>query len=649
MCDQVSQETSQSLFTAAALLLSSQETSTSGFATTTITALDTEFEPDEVASGPGLASGDPDLNTLLDIVTSSTLSVPISATDTPTTQPRNTTTSSSTSSTTLTSPVNSAPRASFNLKHAELDEFVHFGPEGSVFLASPTSPGYGALPVSFTLSTHGYLTNGDGSGDIIFLRPANPGRLSDERQTEDSNISYYEVLSGSKNAVSPGDLAHRFKLVDDTLGFGYDGTTFHWYAENFDNSTSKLYMAPSGASVPESLIQIQLSTSNTDLEELLSSSSVMPSSILNPTLDANTTDANLVNSSSSSISPPATEITISTNVTQSCPESPDITQVWQVVNSVAEFALQDFCSTLLSYFPTTLTEAFADSTEVLQTTVTTVNSTETERTMSFTATNSIFGSTEYIASDDHVYLTKRQDTIVTTTIGLPSELAPFCAVDVIEGCYQAISPSNLTSTFLTPSTLTSMSSTLAVITNTTTTTLATDSTTILANTTAISYPGTGLLSPDSGTYRLWYLYWPDYSLTPALFLSSASSGAARFKAEYRPSVDAYRMAATPYDDGEKYYMSIIAGVSDIDDYSIGLRTLNDIDSDERSVMLFVSYDMSSRYIAVNSALTGTDRDTMFGCPVNVAGELVSQVRLYRGGDGDVPADCQSWSNLMLAG
>ncbi|KAK6341413.1 hypothetical protein TWF696_008489 [Orbilia brochopaga] len=642
MCSELTGGTSLlSPTVAAALLISSPEHPTSGFVTTTLTAYDTEIEPDELA-------GELNLNTLLDTETRSTSPASLDTTSTTPTSPGSISVSLATSQNISTASTDPVSRSVFHLKHTDLDEFVQVSPEGSVVLSSSLSSGLATLPVSFTLSTHGYLTSGDGSGDIMFLRPADLRRSKTKRHTESSAFSYYDVLYGPKSALYPEDLAYRFKLDGNTLGFGYDDVAFKWYAGTSDNSTSKLYMAPSEASVPSNFKRIKLSTPHTSLQNMFTSSVITANSILNPSLNANSTESKSGNSSSSNTSLP-TEITISTNATQSCPESPDVTQVWQVVNSVAEFALQDFCSTLLSYFPTTLTEAFANSTKVLQTTVTTVNSTETERMMSFTATNSIFGSTEYIASDDHVYLTKRQDTTVVSTVDLPAELAPFCAVDVIEGCFQAIYPSDLTSTLSTPSILTSTSSTLAVITNTTTTTLATASITVLANATAISYPGTGLVSPDSGTYRLWYLYWPDYSSTPALFLRSASTGAARFKAEYRPNLDAYRLATTPYDDGERYYMSIIAGIPDIDDYSIGLRTLNDIDSDERSVMLFVNYDLSSRYIAVNTTLTGTDRNTMYGCPVNVAGQLVSQVRLYRGGDGIVPGNCQPWSNLVFAG
>ncbi|KAJ6263105.1 hypothetical protein Dda_1664 [Drechslerella dactyloides] len=640
------------------LATAGNNTATFRSVTTTLTVNDTEIEPDEL-------TGNPDLNTLLATVSTSdeslsydtfmaefSLSASLNVMSKSTmTEAENMISAASTLNdnvTTTTASVNLTPRSPFYLKHTELDEFVQFGPDGTLILAPTGRSGSTAFPASFTLPLHGYLTSEDSSEDMMFLRPVNPTSFKTRRQTRSSNLPYYDVRYGPKDMVTVGDLAYRFKLDSNSLGFEYDGVTYQWYAESSSDSTSKLYMAPSGASVPDTFRQIQLSSPAASSTNLLANSSIpaIPSRSLNQDLDH--AESTLEKSTSSSIVPVSTKITINTDNTEGCLDDPDVTHVWQVVNSIAEYALQGFCSTLLSYIPTTTTETFADLTEVLETTVTIVNSTETERTLSFTATNSIIAATEYIATGGYAVRAKRRDTTVFSTIELPSELTSFCAVDIIEACSQAISPSGLTAIFSTPITVTSISSALTAITNTTTTTLAAASTTILANTTAISYPGTGLITPDSGTYRLWYLYWPDYPSTPALFLRSTSTGAAYFTAEFRPNINAYRLYATPYVDGEKYYLSIIAGIPEIDDYNVGLRTLNDIDSDERSVMLYVYYELSSRYISVNSVLTGTDRDTMYGCPVTVAGKMLSQVRLYRGDDGSAPADCQPWSNLMFA-
>ncbi|KAF3151881.1 hypothetical protein TWF594_005646 [Orbilia oligospora] len=376
-----------------------------------------------------------------------------------------------------------------------------------------------------------------------------------------------------------------------------------------------------------------------------------------------------------------------------CPKTPNPTQVWKIVRIIAQLDLRNYCSNLLGYkSPATVVKTKAGSTLIVTVNITGDEKTEVETSTYYTGTATVAFSTVYNAGEepekrrvqsteektvsgvtylvvdkssyDGVY--GKEDDGVLTKVGTgsntdadidypmdspdktPPQLASFCEIDISEACSQIVAPSEPTTITKTNKGKTLTLPLTDAPTKTETKVLLAAATTTVLNTTQISYPGAGRLTVDSGTYNRWYLYWTGDTLDPALCLLLPSTNATFFITEYRPNMETYRVY-TNGPNGEKYYMSIAApiGISAVTDYSISLKTLNDINSDEGSVLLYVDLNLENGYVNINTEITGTDRNTMFGCVMVMGKELRAQVRLYAVGDGTVPRECQAWSNLIL--
>ncbi|KAF3318797.1 hypothetical protein TWF173_005210 [Orbilia oligospora] len=615
----------------------------------------------------------------------------------------------------------------FMLESAGSDHFVQFGPEGTIIIGPVIPDPERAVPPMFILHHHGYLTSGDDPNDIVFLR------IVDQNQTRhkrDEASEYYKVIHGPKINISFDDLTSRFSIKDGFLEFfeqGQNNSRFDWYVSTDVDSVSWLFMGPTKAAFPEGFSQIELSKQNPStslLQNFLTSTIVTTNSVIPPsglTATPTTTIPQAIVSSPSStssnslITSPDDEetskaLTISSNNEDTsndssslplsksrltkCPKTPNPTQVWKIVQIIAQLDLRNYCSNLLGYkSPATVVKTKAGSTLIVTVNITGDEETEVETSTYYTETATVAFSTVYNAGDEpekrHVQSTEEKtfsgvtylvvnkssydgvygkedddDALTKVEIGsntnadidypidspekTPPQLASFCEIDISEACSQIVAPSEPTTI-----TKTNKGKTLTLPltdspTKTETKVLLAASTTTVLNTTQISYPGAGRLTVDSGTYNRWYLSWAGDTLDPALCLLLPSTNATFFIIEYRPNMETYRVY-TNGPDGEKYYMSIAVpiGISAITDYSISLKTLNDINSDEGSVLLYVALNLENGYINIDTEITGTDRNTMFGCVMVMGKELRAQVRLYAVGDGTVPRECQAWSNLIL--
>ncbi|KAK6543670.1 hypothetical protein TWF694_000408 [Orbilia ellipsospora] len=562
----------------------------------------------------------------------------------------------------------------FLLQRQGLGDFVQYGPEGSIILgpAIPDALQDRSTPASFILHQHGYLTCGHDINDVVFLRQA---KFTDANSYSESvNMSYYKVIHGPKSDVFSYDLTSEFILTDGLLGFtreGFDGDAFGWYIDGGDASAVRLYMASTEFPLPDSFSQVQLSKkkasnipTNDQEEDFLATTN---SQLI-------TFDTEIFESPTEDLESTPTETEISeildevvsdsepvetSEPTGTCDGRPNPTLVLDLVNWIYDFKLQGYCSSLLGYDTETTSTAEEKIKFTRAKTVTrTVEITETETLTTFTETITIESTTIYDANngpqvkrrqDEVKILVTEEEAPITTAIDTPAQIMPFCPADIRAACSNALA---FSSTFFpneqTKPTKKPTITVFTTITNTETEIAEEATTTTLADVTEISYDGTGFLMPDSGAYRLWYLYWTGELADPALYLRLVASNAT-FTAEYRQSLGVYRVY-TKYADGTLYYMSIRipVGMSSIADYTVGLETLNDINSDENVVLLYFNFDWNSGYIWVNSSVTGTEKNTMFGCPMSFGKQLRSQVRLYAVGDESVPSDCMGWSNLMFA-
>ncbi|EPS38129.1 hypothetical protein H072_8121 [Dactylellina haptotyla CBS 200.50] len=599
------------------------------------------------------------------IISSDTTSPPISINsfDSDTTSNTPITSTITSSSTPNLSPgafLHPTSRPPFLLKRQGSDDFVQYGPEGSIILGPVMPLQVRSPPANFILHRHGYLTCGNDLADIVFLRQA---KYSDANSYSESlNMFYYNVRHGPKNEIFTHDLTSEFFLESGVLGFtreGFNGSIFGWYVDGADTTVPQLYMAPVESPVPDTFSEISLAKQN------VGQISVGDEVDLFTTTDTDT-DTSITTDAITYSEPETTHMTHDLTSetpkdeelkpTEACGQTPDPSLVWDLVNWIHDFKLQDYCSSLLGLDGSIATAGEDEAlTEPSSTVTITASEIQTETSTTFTETVTVAASTVYDASKNNKILEKRQDeddTSTTLAAEAPPVLAPFCAVDISAACSDAIAFSSVI--FPQPEAAPVVEdapiiTVFETVGNTTTEIISTATTTTLANITEITYDGTGLLVPDAGTYRLWFLYWTGEFSDPSLYLRRISSQAAIFTAEYRPILDAYRMYTTS-PDGTNFYMSIIVpvGISSIKDYTISLKTLNDINSDENSVLLYVDFNWDSGYISVNTGVTGAGRGTMYGCPVSKEGQMRTQVRLYALSDGTVPRDCQAWSNLMFA-
>ncbi|KAF3289465.1 hypothetical protein TWF970_003242 [Orbilia oligospora] len=526
------------------------------------------------------------------------------------------------------------------LESAGSDHFVQFGPEGTIIIGPVIPDPERAVPPMFILHHHGYLTSGDDPNDIVFLR------IVDQNQTRhkrDEASEYYKVIHGPKTNISFDDLTSRFSIKDGFLEFFEQGQNNSRFDCPDDEETSKA---------------LTISSNN---EDTSNDSSSLP---------------------------------LSKSRLTKCPKTPNPTQVWKIVQIIAQLDLRNYCSNLLGYkSPATVVKTKAGSTLIVTVNITGDEETEVETSTYYTETATVAFSTVYNAGDQpekrHVQSTEEKtvsgvtylvvnkssydgvygkedddDALTKVEIGsntnadidypidspekTPPQLASFCEIDISEACSQIVAPSEPTTITKTNKGKTMTLPLTDALTKTETKVLLAASTTTVLNTTQISYPGAGRLTVDSGTYNRWYLSWAGDTLDPALCLLLPSTNATFFITEYRPNMETYRVY-TNGPDGEKYYMSIAVpiGISAITDYSISLKTLNDINSDEGSALLYVALNLENGYINIDTEITGTDRNTMFGCVMVMGKELRAQVRLYAVGDGTVPRECQAWSNLIL--
>ncbi|KAF3227078.1 hypothetical protein TWF106_010566 [Orbilia oligospora] len=434
----------------------------------------------------------------------------------------------------------------------------------------------------------------------------------------------------------------------------------------------------------------------TTLQAIVSSPSGTSSDVLSTSSDNEATSKALkTNITNEDASNDSSSLPLSKSRLTKCPKTPNPTQVWKIVQIIARLDLRNFCSKLLGYkSPATVVNTKAGSTLIVTVNITGDEETEVETSTYYTGTAIVAFSTVYNAGDepekrrvqiteektvsgvtylvvdkssyDGVYGKEDDDDGALTKVDTesntdadidyptdspdktPSQLTSLCEIDISEACSQIAAPSEPTTITKTNKGKTLTLPLTDAPTKTETKVLLAASTTTVLNTTQISYPGAGRLTVDSGTYNRWYLYWTGDTLDPALCLLLPSTNATFFITEYRPNMETYRVYANG-PDGEKYYMSIAApiGISAITDYSISLKTLNDINSDEGSVLLYVDLNLENGYVNINTEITGTDRNTMFGCVMVMGKELRAQVRLYAVGDGTVPRECQAWSNLIL--
>ncbi|KAK6518121.1 hypothetical protein TWF506_005282 [Arthrobotrys conoides] len=617
----------------------------------------------------------------------------------------------------------------FMLENSGSDQFMQFGPQGSIIIRPAIPDPERAVPPMFILHHHGYLTSGDDPNDIVFLRLVNKNQT---RREHDNPSQFYKVIHGPKTNISFDDLTSRFSLKEGILEFfeqGQNTSRFDWYVSTDVDSVSWLFMGPTQAAIPNGFSQVALSKQNpstSPLQNLLTSTINSTSSMITSNtpittpiattipqatvVPSSSTISDILNISSAdesnskpskttskdvskdSSSLPRSKSRLSKNKPTKCPKTSDPTQVWKVVQIIARLDLRNYCSNLLGYDgPVTVVKTTPGSTRILTVNITGDEETEIETSTYYTETATVAFSTVYDpdgelkerlvestgektlsgvtylvvdkSSYDGVYgndddvLTKagsgsNNDTDIDTATdspgGDPSQLAPFCEADIIEACSQVVAPSEPTTVTKTNKGKTLTLPLTDAPTKTETKVFLAASTTTILNTTQISYPGAGRLITDAGTYSQWYLYWTGDTLDPALYLQLPSTNATFFVTEYRPNMETYRVY-TSGPDGEKYYMSIAVpiGISAVTDYSISMKTLNDINSDEGSVLLYVDLNLENGYINVNLDLTGTDRDAMFGCGMVMGKGLRAQVRLYAVGDGTVPRECEAWSNLIL--
>ncbi|KAF3142098.1 hypothetical protein TWF703_001321 [Orbilia oligospora] len=527
----------------------------------------------------------------------------------------------------------------FMLESAGSDHFVQFGPEGTIIIGPVILDSERAVPPMFILHHHGYLTSEDDPNDIVFLRSVDQNQTQHER---DKASEYFKVIHGPKTNISFDDLTSRFSIKDGFLEFFEQGQNNSRFDCSDDEAISKTL------------------TTGSNNEDASNDSSSLP---------------------------------LSKSRLTKCPKTPNPTQVWKIVRIIAQLDLRNYCSNLLGYkSPATVVKTKAGSTLIVTVNITGDEKTEVETSTYYTGTATVAFSTVYNAGEepekrrvqsteektvsgvtylvvdkssyDGVY--GKEDDGVLTKVGTgsntdadidypmdspdktPPQLASFCEIDISEACSQIVAPSEPTTITKTNKGKTLTLPLTDAPTKTETKVLLAAATTTVLNTTQISYPGAGRLTVDSGTYNRWYLYWTGDTLDPALCLLLPSTNATFFITEYRPNMETYRVY-TNGPNGEKYYMSIAApiGISAVTDYSISLKTLNDINSDEGSVLLYVDLNLENGYVNINTEITGTDRNTMFGCVMVMGKELRTQVRLYAVGDGTVPRECQAWSNLIL--
>ncbi|KAF3929927.1 hypothetical protein AA313_de0203786 [Arthrobotrys entomopaga] len=519
------------------------------------------------------------------------------------------------------------------------------------------------------LHQHGYLTCGHDINDLVFLRQA---KFTDANSYSESvNMSYYKVIHGPKSDVFPYDLTSQFVSTDGLIGFvreGFDGGEFGWYIDGEDVSASQLYMAPTESPLPDGFSQVQLSKqkvsdipAGNEEEEFFATTDSQIASFDTETFESPTEDpeampieTELSEIPEEFVSESGLEPIGTSGPTGNCDETPNPTLILDLLNWIFDFKLQGYCSSLLGYNTEATSTAEEKKIEFhgAKTVTRTTKVTETETLTTFTETITIESTTIYDANNGP-QLQKRQEEETpteTASIDTPAQIMPFCPADIRAACSNAIAFSS--AIFPNEQAKVTKKKTITVfttLTDTTTEIVEEATTTTLADVTEISYDGTGFLMPDSGAYRLWYLYWTGELADPALYLRLTASNVTTFTAEYRQAAGVYRVY-TRSADGTLYYMSIRipVGMSSISDYTISLKTLNDINSDENVVLLYVNFDWNSGYVWVNSSVTGTERSTMYGCPVSFGKQLRSQVRLYALGDGDVPSDCMAWGNLMFA-
>ncbi|KAF3912771.1 hypothetical protein ABW20_dc0106737 [Dactylellina cionopaga] len=536
--------------------------------------------------------------------------------------------------------------ASFLLHRGGSDDFLQWGPEGSIILgpAPPVNFRARSLPASFSIHKHGYLTNGDDPTEIVFLRLANISQSSN--QTDTSNLSYYSVIHGPKSDVSTQDLTAQFSLEEGLLGYvrqGFNGSSISTTNSPITSEVTSSTLASGCSEIPDPTVIWQLlhSISKYRLHDYCSTLLGYDIPVTTTRVSANATAVftmtiTTFNSTETEIS--TTYVETSTVAASTVYDANNDDREAESTKAGAINERQDNKTGEIEYEEIEAEEIQAEEIQAGEFQV-------AEETQDIEEAQEAGKTQAADGNQDNPFIV----STISSATSIPSEIAIFCPVAVSAACSQAFSyPQPLYTVF--NETLKKVTVTfLTALVNTTTETLSTVTTTTLPKTTEITYPGTGRLVTDSGTYHLWYLYWTNQITDPALYLRLASSTATTFTAEYRPNIDTYRLYTTA-PDGQKYYMSINipVGMVSITDYSIGLRTLNDINSDENFSLLYVNYNWDSEYVSVNVDVMETDRNTMFGCPMLVGGEMRSQVRLYAVGDGTVPRDCQAWSNLMFA-
>ncbi|KAK6358177.1 hypothetical protein TWF730_007530 [Orbilia blumenaviensis] len=598
----------------------------------------------------------------------------------------------------------------FMLEGPGSGHFVQYGPEGSIILGPVIPNRARSAPPMFILHHHGYLASRHDVDDIVFLRLIVPSKTRGKR--DDSSIYYKAIHGPKNNIsfddlTSRFSLTEGFLNFFEE---GQNSSRFDWYVATDGDYISRLVMAPTEATIPKGFSQVVISKQNINRSSTgdLPTSTVSTTSRLPGTtapISASTTPPQFSATNLSGANPDITVTSFrntpvsgsvvlrpgsySSTISIECPKTPDPARVWNIIQTIARLDLRGYCSNLLGYDLATILKTKPGPTRSVTVNITNIDETETETETYYTNTATVAFSTIYNAGDgaepskrhmgvmedditpditypviekssyDGVYGTGEEIATQVNTLPnidstpdslhkTPQQLASFCEIDISEACSQIItSPVPITIT-KTKKIKTVTIPVTEVPTKTETKVLLAASTTTLLNTTQISYPGTGLLVVDSGMYHQWYLYWTGEVFDPALYLRLPSVNATLFTAEYRPSMDTYRIY-TNAPDGERYYMSIatVIGISAITDYSISLKTLDDINSDEGSVLLYIDLSWENGFISVNKEATGTDRSMMFGCAMVMGLELRAQVRLYSAEDGTVPRVCEAWSNLIL--
>ncbi|RVD85530.1 uncharacterized protein DFL_003851 [Arthrobotrys flagrans] len=280
---------------------------------------------------------------------------------------------------------------------------------------------------------------------------------------------------------------------------------------------------------------------------VITSSSSNPDIIITSSEDES--NSKLIETSSEASSEDSKSLSPSQTRPNKCPEIPNPTRVWKIVQIIARLNLGNYCSNLLSYdAPAAIIKTKPDSTRILTVNITDIEETETEISTYCTETATVAASTVCDAGGEPERR-RVESTVEETLSGVTHLTADKTSYDGVYG--QEGDVQTNVSTVLNPDIDIDL---------------------------AINSPsGTPLYQPLACGYSQWYLYQIEDAQAPALHLRQPSTNVTLFVSAYRPNMETYRVYTNGL-GGQKYYMSIAApvGISPAMDFNISLKTLDDM-------------------------------------------------------------------------